>query len=200
MPTTSTTSWTKPWLGLAVTVFAVLGVISSIALLQSELKLLRDPDAALVCDVNPLIGCSKSLLAPQAHLLVIPNSAVGLILFGALAAFGLVLMFRAGLPRLIWWGVAAGAVGGLLFVSYFLYESIAVFRTLCPYCMLTWAATLAIVPLAIGGAASSGALGRGAQGFGRTTLKFWWAITLIFYLVVVLIVVIALSDKIGYLF
>ena len=46
-----------PWVGIAIMVFSGLGLLSSVMLLQSELDVLADPDANLICDVNPLIGC-----------------------------------------------------------------------------------------------------------------------------------------------
>ena len=192
--------WTSPATGMAVLFFAIVGLISSIALIHSELEVLQDPEANLLCDVNPLIGCSSSLLSPQAHLLVIPNAAVGLMAFGALAALGTVLTFKGSLPRLVWWGMSAGVLAGVGFVAFFLHASVAVFRALCPYCMLTWVAVLALVPTILGGALASGSFGDGPISSGKTTLKYSWAIALVLYLIVVLVIVVTMSDKIGYLF
>lgn len=189
-----------PWVGIAIMVLSGLGLLSSVMLLQSELDVLADPDANLICDVNPLIGCSSSLLSPQAHLLGIPNSALGLVAFGALLALGAVVTFRGTLPKIVWLGISAGALAGLAFVVFFLFASVTEFRTLCPYCMLTWVATLGILPLALGGAASTGSFGTGSTSAGRSILRYSWAIALVLYLLVVLVIVITLSDKIGFLF
>lgn len=197
---TSTAAWKAPWLGLFLILFAALGLYASIMLLQSELLALSDPDAHLACDVNPLVGCSSSLLTRQAHLLIIPNSALGLVAFGALAALGAVLLFKGSLPSVVWWGLMAGAVGGMAFVAYFVSVSVTQFKTLCPYCMLTWVAVLGFVPLAFGGAAASGSLGKGAQHAGKAILKYSWALALALYLVVVLVIVIGMPDKLQYLF
>lgn len=190
----------NPAAGIAIMVFALLGLFSSVMLLQSELDILEDPAANLICDVNPLIGCSSSLLSAQAHLLGLPNSAVGLAAFGALLALGAVISFRGTLPKIVWWGLTLGVLGGLVFVAYFLFQSVTVFRTLCPYCMLTWVAVLGAVPVVLGGAGTSGALGTRLSSVGRSTLRYSWAIALALYLLVVLVIVVTLSDKIGYLF
>lgn len=192
--------WTRPLLGLFVVLLSMLGLLASVSLLSSELEILNDPDALLNCDLNPLVGCSSSLLTPQAHLFGIPNSSVGLIAFGALFALGAVLIFKGGLPRIVWWGFAAGMTAGLFFVVYFLTQSVIVFRSLCPYCMATWAVILALLPLAWGGALASGSFGARPRRSGASILKFSWAIVLALYLVVVIVVVITLGDKLTALF
>lgn len=192
--------WAAPWSGLFIVIFSALGLYASVGLLMSELQALTDPDAHLACDLNPLIGCSSSLLSPQAHLLIMPNSALGLIAFGAMFALGAVLMFGGGLPRVIWWGFAAGSLGGLAFVVYFLYESVTHFKALCPFCMVTWAAVLGVLPIALGGAAASGALGGGARPAGKSLLKYSWALVLILYMLVLLVVLVTMADKLKYLF
>lgn len=196
----ATTKSLNPAVGIAIMVFSLLGLFSSVMLLQSELEVLADPAANLICDVNPLIGCSSSLLSPQAHLLGLPNSALGLAAFGALLALGAVIAFRGTLPNIVWWGLSIGVLGGLVFVTYFLFQSVTVFRTLCPYCMLTWVATLGVLPVVLGAAGSAGALGTRLTSAGRSTLRYSWAIALALYLLVILVIVVTLSDKIGYLF
>ena len=106
-------------------------------------------------------------MSDQAHLLVSPNSALGLGVFGALFALGTVIIFRGVLPRVVWWGMSAGTLAGLVFVNYFLAQSVLVFRTLCPYCMLTWAAGLGVLPVVLGAGATVGAFGDFAKPWGR---------------------------------
>ena len=191
----------RPFVGYALAVTALVGLFCSLQLLMSELKVLRDPNATLGCDLNPLIGCSDSLLAPQSHLLFgIPNSAIGMFLFGMLLALAAVLALKGRLPKLVWIGMAVGLLAGVGYIVYFLIQSITIFRALCPYCMGVWAAILAALPLVIGGAGASDALGAIGKKWGPVLLKYWWLATLILYLLVVLAVVLGLSDKIGMLF
>lgn len=197
----STMRWTSPSTGVFMGLAALVGILCSWQLLAAELKILRDPEAVLTCDLNPLIACSDSLLAPQAHLFFgMPNSVVGLVMFAMMFAVAAVLTTRGSLPRPLWIGLSIGAVAGSVYVAYFLYLSIAVFGKLCPYCMGVWAATLLYLPLAIGGAGAAGALGQGAKKWGKSVHRYWWAIALVLYLLVILIIVVTMSDKIGYLF
>lgn len=188
-----------PVMGAAVIVMSALGLLASFALVQAELEVLADPGAELACDLNPLIGCSTSILSPQAHIFGVPNSVSGVAAFAALFALGVILACRGRLPRLVWWGLSAGAVLGLGFVSYFLYHSAFTFHALCPFCLVVWGATLGVVPLLLGGAAAEGAFGRSVVSAGKRALRYSWAIVLLLYLLVVLFIVVTMSDKIGYL-
>lgn len=194
----------RPWnariVGVFLAVFALVGLFCSAMLLASELAILNDPNVALSCDINPLIGCSSSLTSPQAHLLGLPNSSIGMLLFGMLLGLAAVLVLGGTLPRLVWWGMLIGATAGLGYVIYFLIQSVTVFGALCPYCMGVWAAILGFLPLAWGGAGASGALGDSGRAAGHALLKYWWALVLALYLLVVLVIVVTMSDKVALLF
>lgn len=196
----STTRSGHPVMGVATVVLSLIGLLASFALIQSEFKILADPSAELACDLNPLIGCSTSILSPQAHIFGIPNSVIGVAAFAALLVLGVILACRGSLPRRVWWSLAVGAVGAVVFVGYFLYHSAFTFHSLCPYCLVVWGATLAIIPLLLGGAASEGAFGAGPTAAGKAVLRYSWALTLLLYLLVVLFIVVAMPDRIGYLF
>ena len=192
----NTLNWRSPWGGLFLTAFSVAGIYAALSLLTSEMAILEDPLTHLGCDLNPLIGCSESILSPQAHLLGVSNSAVGLAAFSALFALGATLMFGGALPRTVWVGLTAGAFVGIAFVAYFLFQSVTAFHSLCPYCLVTWAAALGVAPIMVGGAAASGSLGSAARPFGKSLLKYAWAVVLIGYMLVVLVVIFTMPDQV----
>ena len=68
--------------GWLLVVCALIGLVACWELISSQIRLLRNPDAALVCDVNPLVSCGDSLNVWQGNLLGVPNSFVGAIAFG----------------------------------------------------------------------------------------------------------------------
>ena len=193
-----------PQLSTSIFLFtcAIIGMLASIELVLSELKTLKNPHAALSCDLNPLIGCSDSLQSWQGHLLFgIPNSVIGTAV-GLLATWiflphtattttqadlagdGLetgtetanlepgtetanletgtqTANLEPGTPapalgaRIPFLALEAGLTLALGQIAFFLYYSVTEFRTLCPYCMVVWAATILLwVHL---GAARSGA-------------------------------------------
>ncbi|OKL54709.1 hypothetical protein BSZ39_02685 [Bowdeniella nasicola] len=182
--------------GLVLLLCAVVGLGASLALLKAELTQLKDPFSTPTCDVNSLIGCGTSLLSPQAHLLFgFPNSAVGAIAFGVLILIALLQLSKLTFPRWLWLALAAGSLGGLAFIGYFAYQSIAVFAALCPYCMVIWAATIPIAVFTIARAMALGHLP--ARSLGANLWTFRWLYTLALYAIIVLVVVIGMRDQIA---
>ena len=127
-----------------LTVTGAGGVFASLMLSIEEFHHLKHPAQKLACDLNPLVGCGSIVDTWQGHaLLGIPNQFLGLAAFAALMTLGVLLIARVELPRWVWKGLQAGMVGGIIFVAWFMYESLFVLNHLCPYCMLTWTVTLA---------------------------------------------------------
>ena len=199
-------------------------MLASIELVLSELKTLKNPHAALSCDLNPLIGCSDSLQSWQGHLLFgIPNSVIGTAVFALAAGLLATWIFlphtattttqadlagdglEAGTPapalgaRIPFLALEAGLTLALGQIAFFLYYSVTEFRTLCPYCMIVWAATI-LLWVHLGAAL----LRAGWMPVPRALARIWaqqrWLITGILLVLIVLVVAVTLSDKLVYLF
>lgn len=118
------------------------GVFASLMLSIEEFHHLKHPAQKLACDLNPLVGCGSILDTWQGHaFLGIPNQFFGLAAFAALTTLGVLLLAGIKYPRWIWKGLQLGMLGGVLFVVWFMFESLFVLNHLCPYCMLTWFVT-----------------------------------------------------------
>lgn len=127
-----------------LTITGAGGVFASLMLSIEEFHHLKHPAQKLACDLNPLVGCGSILDTWQGHVFLgIPNQFLGLAAFAVLTTLGVLLIARIELPRWIWKGLQAGMLGGIIFVLWFMYESLFVLNHLCPYCMLTWTVTLA---------------------------------------------------------
>ncbi len=188
-----------PLRSVSLVLFSALGLFASFMLVEAELELLRDPGANLGCDINPLLACSDSLLTPQAHLLGVSNSLIGTVAFAALTALAVVLAAGAALPRLLWWGLGAGTFVGFVYVLYFLFLSVSVFRALCPYCMLTWVATTGALVIVWSTMMAAGMLGKRAVRTGRSVGRYWALSVLGTLLLFLLVIVVTLKDQIGML-
>lgn len=130
-----------PWLLL---VGGIIGVLAAAILTIEKIHLLKDPSAALSCDLNPIIACGSVINTPQASAFGFPNPIIGLVGFGIVATIGAALLAGAQFKRWFWLGLQAGTLFGVLFVTWLQYQSIYEIGALCPYCMVVWAVTIPI--------------------------------------------------------
>lgn len=178
---------------------ALIGLVASAALVLSEIQSLRLPKSHLACDINPLVGCSTSLLSWQAHLAFdIPNALLGAILFAGVSTLFLVWL-QVNPARWLLLALEAGLSAGLLLVLFFLYHSLVTFRALCPFCLIVWTVTILIwIHLA------AQLMRLGWLFDGTRFAHFWvtqrWLLSVIILLLIVLVVAVTLSDKLYFLF
>jgi len=132
-------------LGWLLTVGGALGAWASVMLILSQQTLLRDPDASLACDINPLIGCGKFVLSWQSSVLGPPNAVLGTMAFTAVTATGLVLLGGGRLPRFYWVALMVGSVLAAVWITWFQYQAFTQLRALCPYCLVVWTVTIPLV-------------------------------------------------------
>lgn len=170
----------------------ILGCGASIKLLLTELKHMSNPGAALECDISPLIGCGASLMSTQAHILGVPNSVLGIVAFAMLMVMATFAMFFP-LPRSLWMAAGLAGAGGVGFVAWFLYHSIVTFRTLCPYCLVVWTATL----FAAGILLPQALVAMRKKPSSATVMSHTWAYILVLHLVVALAIIIGMRTQIG---
>ena len=178
---------------------SLVALVARGELVMSEIQTLKSPTSALLCDINPLIGCSTSLLTWQAHLLFgIPNALVGVALFA-----GLVALFGSWLggnpPRWMMLTLKAGLTAALLLIGFFLWQSLTVFRTLCPFCAIVWVCTILIWVHLGAQLMRLGWLLPGSR-FAHFWVAQRWFVAIIILLLIVVVVAFALSDKLVYIF
>lgn len=66
-------SWTLIITGL-------VGLLASLTLTIEEIELYKNAGQALLCDINPLLSCSKVMVSEFGHLFGFPNPLIGLAL------------------------------------------------------------------------------------------------------------------------
>ncbi|GAA4286286.1 vitamin K epoxide reductase family protein [Georgenia daeguensis] len=181
-------------LGWVLTVGGLLGLWAAVELVLSELKVAADPDAALACDFNPLIGCGSFITTWQAHALGIPNAVVGTVAFAACLTVG--VMFLAGVrpARWFWGALVAGATGAIGAVFWFQYQAFFSIRMLCPYCLVVWVVTIPIFVNVLARAAQAGHV-RLPDRLRRTLVQDRWVIVAVWYVLVVAAAVAIFWDQ-----
>lgn len=154
----TSTPRTRQWgLPVALIVLGIVGFIAAFALTLDKLALLENPNAQLGCNFSVLIGCSTNLNSAQGAVFGFPNSLLGIVFWSATIAIGVALLAGAVLARWFWALFALGAAGALAFVVWFIAESVFVLHVLCPWCMVTWAATIPLFWVVVLHALRSGA-------------------------------------------
>ncbi|MGV4375447.1 vitamin K epoxide reductase family protein [Trueperella pyogenes] len=168
---------------MTVVVSAALGLVASVMLVLSELAYVQNPAESLICDVNPLIGCSTWFTAWEGHLLFgVPNALWGTMFFAGMLALGLVLAFGGRLHRVLWLGALAGTSLGILWVVWFGYQSYIAHGSLCPFCIVVWIATIPLFVTLLGRSAQAGHTGQSTTAFGSAVVRNRWLIVGIVYL------------------
>ncbi len=93
---------------------------------------------------------NRVVTAPVAYALGVPDAPVAAVTYLALIGFAARLGGRS--PRRRPWsalGLAAGTAGAAAGAAFYLWDMLAREKKLCPYCLGTATATMAMVPLAL---------------------------------------------------
>lgn len=120
-------------------VAGLIGLLASSILLVEKIALLKNPNHALGCDINPIIACGSVINTPQASVFGFPNPLLGIAGFAVVLAIGTALLAGAAFKRWYWLCVQAGVLFGVLFVTWLQFQTLYRIGALCPYCMVVWA-------------------------------------------------------------
>jgi uncharacterized membrane protein len=122
-------------------IFSSIGLLASVILSAEKTHILQNPEAELLCDINPIYSCQSVALSDQASIFGFSNELIGIAFFGGMLALALGLLagaqYKKWLHVLAWLGLA----GSMGMVVWFFYQSVYVINALCVYCSLVWFAT-----------------------------------------------------------
>lgn len=187
-------------LSLVMLVAGLIGMYASLSLIQAEKQLLRDPLGSLSCDINPLIGCGKFLNSPvNAVFFGVSNAVFGLAFFAGVTALGLVLASGGRFGRWLWAAVDLAMVGATAWIMWFQWTSFTVERSLCPYCLLTWAVTIPLVVNVLARSAQAGHFPC-PEGLRSVLVRGRWYIIAAVYVALVLFAVVWFWDQWAWVF
>ena len=130
-----------------LTIGGIIGFLASFELTLDKIRLLENPKAALNCNLSPLVSCTSVIKTHQGAVAGFPNPLMGIAGFAVVIAIGMALiagMQSQKIQRWFWWGLQAGTVLAIGFLTWLQYQSIFTIRALCPWCMVVWAITLPI--------------------------------------------------------
>ncbi len=170
---------------LLITTGAV-GLYAAFELTLAKFEVLSDPQATLSCDFSIIVQCGANLASSQGAIFGFPNPLIGLACFPAPIAVGVALLAGARFARWFWLAFSVGVALALGFVIWLITQSIYVLGTLCPWCLVVWAA---VIPMFWGLVLYTLATGRDARTArlrGLAAKAYGWVplLTLLSYLVI----------------
>lgn len=174
----------------AVLITGVIGLIASATLTVEKVRLLADSAYVPSCNLNPVLSCGSVMATPQASVLNLPNSLVGIAAFTVVVVTGLLTVAKVPMPRWYWVGLAVGVLAGAGFVQWLIYESLYRIGALCPYCMVVWSVTIPLLVVT----ASIAAAPAGAHPV-LTPLRRWrWSLTALWFITLIVLIFIRFQD------
>jgi uncharacterized membrane protein len=136
-------TWTlKQTLPFILLIGGIIGIICAGALTLDKIEILKHPNAALNCDLNPIVACGPVINQPQASAFGFPNPFIGLVGFAVTATIGGAMLAGATFKRWFWLGLQAGLIFAVGFVTWLQFQTIFRIHALCPFCMVVWAVTI----------------------------------------------------------
>jgi uncharacterized membrane protein len=171
-------------------VLGAAGLVASALLVIERVNVAVDPDYVPACSINPILSCTSAMLSPQGELFGFPNPLLGVAGFPVVIATGAALLAGASMARWYWTGMWLGGLGAMAFMHWLIGESLFSIESLCPYCMVVWAATTPLFAVMSAYALPRGALGdRVARStvVGDLLALRWWLVGLWFVVLAALI-------------
>lgn len=134
----------RPWLLVVVLLLTgIAGLWAAFALTLDKFAILVDPNAVLDCNFSLIVQCGANLQSAQGAVFFgVPNPVWGLMGWVAPVAVAIALLAGARFRAWFWIVFNLGIAGALAFCVWLMAQSIFVIGTLCPWCMLTWAAAI----------------------------------------------------------
>lgn len=129
--------------GIFLILSGLVGLLAAFSLTIEKIHKLTNPDEKTSCDFSILIQCGANLQSWQGSLFGFPNPLLGLIGWSIVITIGVGFLANLRYPR--WWNISLniGLLAALSFCIWLMSQSIFVLNTLCPWCMVTWATTIA---------------------------------------------------------
>lgn len=128
-----------------VLIAGVIGLIASVTLTAEKIRLLTDSSYVPSCNLNPVLSCGSVMVTPQASVLGVPNSLIGIAAFTVVAVTGVLAVTKVALPQWYWIWLLVGTLAGAAFVHWLIFQSLYRIGALCPYCMVVWVITISLL-------------------------------------------------------
>lgn len=187
-----------PWVfAIWLIIAGVIGEYAAFSLTIEKLHALANPGTGAGCDINPIVQCTANLESWQGELFGFPNPIIGLVCWMAPIVVGASLLAGARFARWYWIVFNLGVAGAMTFVIWLISQSIYDIRTLCLYCMITWAVTIPTFLVVTLRNLAEGVYGDRPRAFGRAALPWVAPVSLLLYVLVLVLAQVHLNFVSG---
>jgi uncharacterized membrane protein len=131
----------KYYLAYIIIISGAFGLFAAFTLLSNRIELYKNPGFVPPCNINPYLDCGKVMTSKWASLFGFPNTIVGLIEYPLAIFTGLIILVNKTNNKWLLWTCNALAGVGLFMNLVLLYISAYLIGSLCPWCLLSGAAT-----------------------------------------------------------
>jgi uncharacterized membrane protein len=129
------------------------------------------------------------MVTPQASVLGFPNPLLGLVGFTVVTVTGVLAVAKVPLPQWYWAGLTVGVLIGAAFVHWLIFQSLYRIGALCPYCMVVWVVTVALL-VVVASIAFRPALARRESGLATVLYQWRWSIATLWFTAVFLLIMV----------
>lgn len=173
-----------------VLIAGVIGLVASMTLTVEKIDILLNPSYVPSCNINPILSCGSVMITPQASVLGFPNPLLGLVGFAVVVVTGVLAVAKVSLPQWYWVGLTVGVLAGSAFVHWLIFQSLYRIGALCPYCMVVWVVTIALL-VVVASIALRPALHTGPL---QVLYQWRWSIAALWFTAVFLLIMVRFWD------
>ncbi|MEE4542911.1 vitamin K epoxide reductase family protein [Streptomyces sp. V4-01] len=125
-----------------------LGLVASFVITDDKFKLLQAKVEGRTytpaCSLNPVISCGNVMESSQAHVFGFQNPIIGLVAYAVVICLAVGMLAGARYERWFWYGLQAGGLFGVVFITWLQYQTIYHIHAICLWCSLAWVVTILI--------------------------------------------------------
>jgi uncharacterized membrane protein len=125
-----------------------LGLLASFVITNDKFVLLQNTvdgkPTHFSCSLNPVIACGTVMESKQAHVFGFQNPLIGLVAYGVVICVAMAVFAGGRFKPWFWYGLQAGGLFGVVFISWLQYQTIYNIHAVCLWCCLAWVVTILI--------------------------------------------------------
>jgi len=142
-------NWLSKWYPRILTSASLVGLVASFWQAAERVHMLKNPEVALSCNINPIVDCSGVLNNKLAALFGFPNAFLGVVMFSILFTAGLLLLSGGKFSKNFHLFVLGVSKILFLFSVWFFGASLYSIGKVCIFCVFIWVAAMPIYWLGV---------------------------------------------------